>query len=256
MRSKSEALKTIVGIIVNVINTFSLNSQKAVDHKFKTQLANSIYLLTHIYTLLKFVADHPQQNKVTDEIFVSQTIMWQACNTMFAALQLTRQGYMLEPQFLMRQAIESFALAMSFHSSHKAYPLYKKGELSGEKCIGFAKKMLGEIGQIYGLLTSVTHPSRNTTGTAYNEESYSVIFGGGYTEKLSYRTLFDFAMLNYLLLTIWKGSELVFYKFETSPMLWEKSGSIYNLKLDDSIKSMVETVKKDFKQAISELDKK
>jgi len=252
--NKEEAFKEIATTVTNVIKTYSLNAEKEVDEKFKLQLAHSIYFVTHIYALLKSVADHPKQNEVTDELFDSQILVWQACNSMLAATQLIRQGYPLEPQFLMRVAIESFSLAMSFHLDEKSYTQYKNMKLSGKDCIGTAKKALKEIGQIYGLLSEVTHPSRKTAGNNYNERSGSIIIGGGYDEHLSHRVLFNFSLLNYLLLTLWKGSELIFYSFEDDSKFWIEKDGGYNLKLDDSIKQLVKTIGNDFRTAIDSID--
>ena len=95
--NKEETFKEIATTVTNVIKTYSLNAEKEVDEKFKLQLAHSIYLLTHIYVLLKSVADHPKRDEVTDELFDSHILVWQACNSMLAATQLIRQGYPLEP---------------------------------------------------------------------------------------------------------------------------------------------------------------
>ena len=253
--NKEETFKEVATTVTNVIKTYSLNAEKEVDEKFKLQLAHSIYLLTHIYVLLKSVADHPKQDEVTDGLLESQVLIWQACNSMLAATQLIRQGYPLEPQFLMRVAIESFSLSMSFHLDEKSYTQYKNEKLSGKDCISTAKKAIKEIGQIYGLLSAVTHPSRKTTGNNYNSRSGSLIIGGGYTEHLSHRVLFNFSLLNYLLLTLWKGSELIFFAFENDQKFWVEKEDGYTLKLDDSIKQLVETIGKDFKSAIAGADK-
>ena len=205
--------------------------------------------------LLKSVAEHPKQDEVTDELFDSQILLWQACNSMLGAIQLIRQGYPLEPQFLMRVAIESFSLAMSFHLDEKSYAKYKNEKLSGKECIGTAKKALKEIGQIYGLLSEVTHPSRKTTGNTYNNRTGSLIIGGGYTENLSHRVLFNFALLKYLSLTLWKGSELIFFAFEENRKFWVEKEDSYTLKLDNSIKQLAETIGIDFKTAIDSVDK-
>jgi hypothetical protein len=173
---------------------------------------------------------------------------------MLAAIQLIRQGYPLEPQFLMRVAIESLSLAISFHFDERSYSQYKNMKLSGKDCIGTAKKALKEIGQIYGLLSEVAHPSRKTTGNNYNEQSGSIIIGGGYTDHLSHRVLFNFSLLNYLLLTLWKGSELIFYSFEGEPKFWVEKDGGYNLKLNDSIKELVKTIGEDFNKAIASVD--
>jgi len=253
---KEEIFKEIATTVTNVIKAYSLNAEKEVDEKFKLQLAHSIYMLTNIYVLLKSIADHPKQDEVTDELFDSQILVWQGCNSMLAAIQLIRQGYPLEPQFLMRIAIESFSLAMSFHLDEKSYTLYKNEKLSGKDCISTAKNAIREIGQIYGLLSAVTHPSRKTTGNNYNDLSGSIIIGGGYTDHLSHRVLFNFSLLNYLLLILWKGSDLIFFAFEDNQKFWVKKENGYTLKLDDSIKQLFKTVGEDFKSAIAGADKK
>jgi len=254
-KNKEETYKKIATTVTNVIKIYSLNAEKEIDEKFKLQLAHNIYLLTQIYVLLNSVADHPKQYEVSDELFDSHILVWQACNSMLAATQLIRQGYSLEPQFLMRVAIESLSLAMSFHLDEKSYLQYKNEKLSGKDCITTAKKGLKEIGQIYGLLSAVTHPSRETAGNNINNRSGSLIIGGGYAEHLSHRVLFNFSLLNYLLLTIWKGSELIFCTFEDNPKFWVEKDGGYTLKLDDSIKQLVKTIGKDFKSAIATTDK-
>jgi len=47
--NKKEFFKEITTTITNVIKIYSLNAEKQVDEKFKTQLAHSIYILAHIY---------------------------------------------------------------------------------------------------------------------------------------------------------------------------------------------------------------
>lgn len=252
--NKDEIYKEIAITITNVIKIYSLNAEKEVDEKFKLQLAHSIYILTHIYVLLKSVADHPKQDEVTDELFESQILLWQACNSMLGAIQLIRQGYPLEPQFLMRVAIESFSLALSFHLDEKSYTQYKNDRLSGKDCIGTAKKAIKEIGQIYGLLSAVTHPSKKTTGNGYNSRSESLIIGGGYADHLSHRVLFNFSLLNYLLLTLWKGSELIFFTFKDNQKFWVKKEAGYILNLDNSIKQLAEIIGRDFQNAIAGVD--
>lgn len=248
--NKKDTFKRIGATVTNVIKVYSLNAEKEVDAKFRTQMVNSIYLLTSIYVLLKFVADHPKQEKVTDLFLDSQVLLWQACNSILAALQLIRQGYPLEPQFLMRVAIESFSLAISFHVGKNLHIKYRHRNLSGKDSISTAKVLIPELGQIYGLLSEVSHPSRKTAGNSYNSQSRSLIIGGGYTEHLSHRVLFNLSLLNYMLLTLWKGSELIFFDFEDDPKFWIEKDDGLTLQLDNSIRQLVENVGKDFKKAI------
>lgn len=254
LKNKEETIKEIATTVTNVIKIYSINAEKQVDDKYKLQLTYSILLLTRIFALLKTVADFPSQNEVLDEEFESQILIWQACNSMLAAIQLIRQGYPLEPQFLMRVAIESFSLAISFYCDENAFSSYHDGKLTGNNSVTISKKVIREIGQIYGLLSQVTHPSKKTTGNNYNEQSHSLIIGGGYTDSLSNRVLFNYSLLNYLLLTIWKGTELIFYGFEDNHNFWvENSDGTFNLKLEESIKEIVSNVGKDFELAISSI---
>lgn len=242
--------KNIANQIVSVIHQLSRNAEEAIDEKYKVQRAHAIFLLSKVFTLLNLIINHTDQEQVSDECFESQTLLWQACNTMMAALQLIRQGYPLEPQFLMRTALESTALAIGFHTNEKAYQQYLNGKLDGKGSIRFAKKIIPDFGEIWGNLSAVTHPSKRTTGNNYSPDS-TVIIGGGYTDKLSHRTLFSFALLNYMLLNIWKGTEFVFYDFDDKHVFWTKEDDNYTFKVDDSIKFISKAILADFKEALN-----
>ncbi len=249
---KNEIFKEIATTIVKVVKEFSITAEKEVDDKYKTQFASSVFILTRIFTLIKIMVDRQDQSQISDEEFESQILIWQACNSMIAAIQLIRQGYPLEPQFLMRTAIESFSLALSFHSNPDAYIKYLNEDLTGNNSFSIAKKILPELGQIYGQLSDVAHPSKRTTGNNYNEESHSIIIGGGYTDSSSHITLLNYSLLNYLLLTIWKGTELIFYRFEDDHKFWtENSDGTFKFKIDESIKQIVSSIGDDFRTALS-----
>lgn len=249
--NKNEIFKEIATTIVKVVKEFSLTAEKEIDDKYKIQFAHSIFILTRIFTLLKITVDRQDQSQISDEEFESQILIWQACNSMIAAIQLIRQGYSLEPQFLMRTSIESFSLALSFYSKPDAFIKYLNEELTGNNSFTIAKKVLPELGQIYGQLSDVAHPSKRTTGNNYNEESHSLIIGGGYTDSRSHITLLNYSLLNYLLLTIWKGTELIFYRFEDDHNFWnENSDGTYEFKIDESIKQIVSSIGDDFRSAL------
>lgn len=250
-----DTFKNIANQIVSVIHQLSRNAEEAIDEKYKVQRAHSTFLLSKIFTLLNVIVNHTDQNQVNDESFESQILLWQACNTMMASLQLIRQGYPLEPQFLMRTALESSALAIGFHINEKAYQQYLNGKLDGKGSIKFAKKIIPELGEIWGNLSAVTHPSKKTTGNNYSPEGETLIIGGGYNESLSHRTLFNFALLNYMLLNIWKGAEYVFYDFDPKHFFWHRNEDIFTFKVDESITFISSSVLKDFKEALELSDK-
>ena len=94
--------------------------------------------------------------------FEAQMILWQSSNALIGSLQLIRQGYTLEPPIIMRNSIENLAMALSFYGENSKYYYnkFKKLKLSGEECISEAKKIIKQIGAIYGLLSQVAHPSK------------------------------------------------------------------------------------------------
>lgn len=246
--------KKFAQLITDVLYQYSINAQKQVDTKYKTQLAYNVFILTHIYNLLNKVVNNPNQDIVSDEHFESQAIVWQSCNTMIGAMQLIRQGYVLEPQFLMRSAFESLALAVSFHVDKTAFGKYENRKLSGNDCIPNLKSIINNAGAMYGTLSKVTHPSKRTTGAYYNPSASTIIVGGGYTEKLSHRTLLNLSLSSFILLTIWEASEYIFYDYNSTQHFWKKTGDLYSTKVQDDLKVMLETIKKDFNTALRAVD--
>ena len=53
---------------------------------------------------------------------------------------------------------------------------------------------------------------------------------------------------------MWKGSEFIFYEFNSDNKFWKKIDSGYQLKIDESIKGIISNVKSDFENAIKSID--
>ncbi len=246
-------LRHYAELITKVMYEYSENAQKEVNKKFKVQLAHNVFILTHIYKILDIIVN-TEQEKVSDELFESQAIIWQACNTMIGAIQLSKQGYVLEPQYLMRSAFESLALAFAFHADETIFEKYKKNKVSGNDCIRYLKTVIKDAGTMYGILSKVTHPSRQVIGTHYNMHEGTLIVGGGYTEKLSYRTLANLSLANFMLLMMWETSELIFYDFNTTQHFWLKGQNEFRRNVKEDLKQILKQVETDFSNALSKID--
>lgn len=221
---RTKVFQEMGSTLVDTVYKISLSAQAKVDKDCGGDITNFLYILTKTFVILNKILNYTDQGKVSDREFDSMIFIWQAQNTLIGALQLTRQGYDLEPQFLIRSAVESLALSLSFYTGGTYYEKFKKNQLSGEKCIGVANKLVKQIGGIYGLLSQVTHPSRKTTGHNYLEGRGTILIGGGVTDTTMNRVKFNLAILNWVATINWSSTELIFHNHLDSYTFWTRSG--------------------------------
>lgn len=215
-------------LINDTVFNISLNAQAKVDTDCKDHIENSIYLISKSFTIFNKIVNHTDQTKVSDMDFDSQGLLWQGGNSLIGSLQLIRQGYTHEPQFLMRYAVENLAMALSFNTNYGQdfYTRFTQSNLSGEKCIREAKKLVKQIGSIYGLLSDVTHPSKKTLGYHYMVERETLLIGGGVTDRTLPRVKLNLAILQFLSTIYWSSSELIFYDYLDSYVFWRKKDDL------------------------------
>ena len=210
--------------LVETVYKISLNAQAKVDKDCGGAITNLLYIFTKTFVILNTILNYTDQAKVSDKEFDSNILLWQGQNTLISSLQLTRQGYFVEPQFLIRSAVENLALSLSFFTGSDYYEKFKKNQLSGEKCIGEAKKLVKQIGGIYGLLSQVTHPSNKILGHHYLEGRSTLLIGGGVTETNMSMVKFNLAILNWVATIYWSSAELIFHNHFDNYTFWTKSG--------------------------------
>ena len=215
-------------LVNDVVFNSSVNAQNKVDVKFEDDIKNCIHILGNVFAILDRIINHTDQSRVSDCDFDSQMILWQGGSTLIGSLQLIRQGYVFEPLFLMRNSIESLSMTLSFYgrSGEKLYKKFSSQQLSGEKCIAEAKKLMKQIGPIYGLLSEVTHPSKKTLGHFYMKDRGTLLVGGGVTDKTLYRVKFNLAVINFLSTIYWSSAELIFNDYLDSCVFWKKQGDL------------------------------
>jgi len=119
-------------------------------------------------------AINDQEDKLSDNDFQSALLYWSALNSILSAVDLLRRGYMKEPQMLIRNSLEVFAVAYDFHINPERYDdfIANPKKFESTRSIFEIKKVHVIIGQWYGMLsnsfTHVSHlhivPHKNTCG--------------------------------------------------------------------------------------------
>ena len=222
---KSSEIKQI---IYGFVNIHSNNASRLVDDELSQTIDLVIGKITSCFYDLNIIVNHIDPKKITEPEFVSKILLWQGLNTLISSLQLIRQGFFTEPVILNRHAVENLALAISVTSNPADFKKFEEGKLSGEKCITAAKKIIPELGEIYGILSKFSHPGNENLGNYYledeNNKTYAI--GGGLTKKYIYRTKFNLAPLGIIAQVFLAGTEFIFWKYFTELSLWKKE-SIY-----------------------------
>lgn len=247
--------KVMSQLVIDTIYQISCNAQNRIDVDFKESINNFIYIVTKIYVILNIVLNKTDQARVSDRDFDSQMVLWQACNSLISSLQLIRQGYTLEPQILMRYSIENLAMVLSFYVNEARYDEFARLGLSGEKCVGDAKKLVKQIGPIYGLLSEIAHPSKKTLGYLYipkKNDKGTVLIGGGITDSTIHKVKFNLAIINFLSTIFWSSTELIFNEYLNTYVFWEKSEDRLKWKPNSEELARYSISEKLFKEALEE----
>lgn len=216
-----ENVDQIEKIILNTSTTVSDESSREVITRFDKHIKSSIRKLANIYFLLNDLINTEKSDKLSEIEFDSQMLLWQGANSFIGALQLIKQGYFLEPQIICRNIIESLALTLNLKNNPSKYSLFGQGKLSGKESITEAKKIVPQIGMIYGLLSEVAHPSKKFLGHYVYLERKTMLIGGGVVEEYVHRVKFNLSILDYLLLVYWSSIELIFFRYIRDLKFWE-----------------------------------
>ncbi len=75
--------------------------------------------------------------------------------SLIGALELSRNGYRLQPGLLLRNSIEISATVLDIFMSHERYTEYIHGLLKSSKSITRAKKVVPLFGKMYGLFSKM-----------------------------------------------------------------------------------------------------
>lgn len=240
--------------IFNNIHHISKNASSMVDNKFQNEIDIIIGKLSETFHILNIIVNYTDQKKVSDIKFDSNILLWQGANTLVGSLQLIRQGYLIEPNILNRHVVENLTLAIDLFTNSNHYQKFKNGKLSGEKCITSAKKVIGVIGPIYGILSQMTHPQSPILGTYFVRNGNTMLIGGGVLKQTLYRVGLNLGILGFITHVFLGGVELIFYDFVPRHSFWVKQDeNLYKWQPDDKEKRFGEMTQKMIQEALLKL---
>lgn len=216
------SIQEVENAILDNIKNVSINASKKVDAEFGREFKLIIKKMAEIYRILDIVTNY-QDREIEDIKLDSKMLLWQGANSLIGALQLIRLGYFVEPNFLTRHAVENLSITLVLFKDYRRYKDFKSDKLSGEKCIGEAKKVITQIGQIYGQLSDITHPSKKWLGTYVVEKRGTMLIGGGVVDEHLHRVKLNLSTLGFLCSVYHSGVELVFYDSLKIHKFWRKT---------------------------------
>jgi len=231
-------------IILRQIQSTSNEIALKFDEKYKSDLGVVTQELATSYNILLKII-HKDKDCVPDNDFQSALLYWTALNSVLASLELLRRGYTKEPQMIMRNVLEIFAVAYNFHTDPSLYQQYQQfitnpdKKFDSAKSITEAKKVHNIIGQQYGML-SKTFTHVGTLHCSPHKITSGLCVGGMFD-------LDDQSIVNINLMAI-TGTldilnsllELTFIQHITNSRFWKKINSttyeyILNRKLTEQI---------------------
>jgi hypothetical protein len=114
------------------------------------------------YDQLLKIINSEDQNKVSDNNFLAATMLWTACNTILAGLDLFRRGYSTEHLMLLRNSLEIISSSYVMHIDNEQYIIMRDtpDKFHSTASIAYAKKVVPLLGPMYGRLSEkYTHVS-------------------------------------------------------------------------------------------------
>ena len=142
-------------IILRQLQSTSNEIALKFDEKYKSDLDVVAQELATSYNILLEII-HKDKDCVPDNDFQGALLYWVALNSVLASLELSRRGYTKEPQMIMRNVLEIFAVAYNFHINPNLYQQFITNpdkKFDSSKSITEAKKVHNIIGQQYGMLS-------------------------------------------------------------------------------------------------------
>lgn len=240
-------------IILRQLQSTSNEIALKFDENYNSDLDIMAQELATSYNILLEIVNKDKDH-IPDNDFQSALLYWTALNSVLASLELLRRGYTKEPQMIMRNVLEIFAVAYNFHTNPCLYQQFITSDkkFDSAKSITEAKKVHSIIGQQYGMLSQFfTHvglihvlPHKVTNGLyvggMFDPDNHAIVN----INPMAITGTLD--ILNSLL-------ELTFIQHITNSRFWKK--------IDDPTceytpnKERTEQIMKSMKQSIDSLDK-
>lgn len=149
--------RTIVGITRNVLLTQlqrdSPKIQRSFDRLCRLDLEELSPVVAQILALcMAALGSSDRMNKTCSQLILN------AMNSLFAAVELLRSGYRLQPGIIERTIIETVSTVLHLIQSPQDLSLLDAGNFKSSKTISSAKKIFPPFGDLYGHFSALfTH---------------------------------------------------------------------------------------------------
>lgn len=153
------------------------------------------------------------QRNNQDRPRVTGVLLFNAANSLAAAIHLLRGGYTLQPGMIIRNIVESCCAAIHLFLKPEDVPRYEQGRLESTRTISTAKKALPPLGELYG------NYSKNFSHIGKLHRSFQRVTS--YKERNeSLET--NLMMIRMTAWILYVTSELVFHPFASPSRYWQK----------------------------------
>ncbi len=218
-------------LVLENLYSISKNAAQLFDNTYRTHTIMFAEDLGHCFSLLQKGLN---TQEVLDNVcqWEAAAVLWEGANSLIGAYQSLREGFGAESALIVRYTTEIQALGIAIWSSEDHFKKFTDGKLSGNQCIGMAKKIFPEIGSHYGVLCKLIHPSNMSTLNYLHKDpdgNIELLIGAGLPDK-SPRLVrgamvrLTLALLEFQAATLHAVIELILFDHCPKHHYWKKSG--------------------------------
>ena len=147
---KQQIVVTTKNMIINQLNRDGPKIRRSFDIAARTDIAECSELFGEAVGLV--IRHLPRLDDVGCKATTSR-LLTSASNTYLASIEVARHGYRRQYGMLARSFIETISTAIAIVIKPEALDLFHKGKLDSAKCIGWSKRVVGPLGNFYGMLS-------------------------------------------------------------------------------------------------------
>lgn len=208
-----------------ILRQFKSTSNEIASKFDEVYTADLEMLAEELATSYNALLDILEKNKeqIQNNAHQSALLYWGGLNSVLALIDLLRRGYTKEPQMILRNVLEVFAVAYDIGASQEHYELFMKDPIKfpSTKSVNAAKQVHDIIGQWYGLLSDYSShvgplhilPHKITSG---------FYVGGMFDPKDQAVVRLDLMMITGTLDILNSLLELSFIRHIATPRFWVK----------------------------------
>ena len=135
--------------VLRQLKTVSNEIAEKFDSRYSADLDLLAQELASSFDILHRVIND-ENNPPPDHVFQSALLFWTALNSILSSLELLRRGYTKEPQIIMRNVLEIFAVAYDFRNNPERYSEF----ISNPKKFK-STDSIAEIKKIHKIITKI-----------------------------------------------------------------------------------------------------